>query len=147
LFVDRIKGDLLTPKFQTQMREGDFGRAADMTRATEVLKWKPKVAFQDGLRRTFEWILEDIISSSPACSFRREGFPPSTVSTLIKTRSTGPSSLPPPPPYLVRIGSDDPEVKCRHLSLRHSRRGGGGGGGGGAGAHPPAFAPAPASPQ
>ena len=35
--------------------EGVFSRAADLTRAKQLLGWYPTVQFDDGLRRTIEW--------------------------------------------------------------------------------------------
>ena len=35
--------------------EGDFGRAADCTRAEKILGWKPKVSMEEGIRKTYEW--------------------------------------------------------------------------------------------
>jgi nucleoside-diphosphate-sugar epimerase len=44
----RVEHDLSRP-------EGVASRAADLTRAREVLGWEPKVAYRDGFAKTVEW--------------------------------------------------------------------------------------------
>lgn len=44
----QIKHDLSKP-------QGVASRAADLTRAKKLLEWKPKVSYEEGIRKTFEW--------------------------------------------------------------------------------------------
>jgi len=41
--------------FDTSKPEGVFSRAADISKAKRILDWKPKVSFDDGLKRTVDW--------------------------------------------------------------------------------------------
>jgi len=41
--------------FDTTKPEGDMDRAADWTKAREVLGWKPTVGIAEGIRRTYAW--------------------------------------------------------------------------------------------
>lgn len=58
-------GDRLRPQFEASISEDDLGGAADVTQGTEVLKWRAATPFRDGLRRTFQWILADMIADYP----------------------------------------------------------------------------------
>lgn len=42
-------------ELQPEMPTGPLNRVADNARAAALLGWQPRVAFADGLRRTFEW--------------------------------------------------------------------------------------------
>lgn len=46
--------------FDTTKPEGDFDRAADWTRAREILGWKPTVDVAEGIRRTYAWCEQEI---------------------------------------------------------------------------------------
>lgn len=41
--------------FDTTKPEGDMDRAADWTKAREILGWEPRVGVEEGIRRTYEW--------------------------------------------------------------------------------------------
>jgi UDP-glucose 4-epimerase len=41
--------------FDTSKPVGVYSRAADLTRARQLLDWEPKTSFQEGLRRTIKW--------------------------------------------------------------------------------------------
>ena len=49
----KIKNDLTKP-------EGDFGRLAIIEKANNILGWYPKVTFNEGLKRTYEWMKNDM---------------------------------------------------------------------------------------
>ncbi len=42
-------------ELQPDMPTGPLNRVADNSRAAKLLGWQPRVAFSEGLRRTFEW--------------------------------------------------------------------------------------------
>jgi len=44
----RVEHDLSKP-------QGVASRAADLTKAREILGWEPKVSYQEGFKRTIEW--------------------------------------------------------------------------------------------
>lgn len=54
--------------FKQKMPTGPYNRVADNTFAKQILGWKPKVKFIDGLRRTIDWYFRakdrDIITKS-----------------------------------------------------------------------------------
>lgn len=53
--LNRVLGTALEPVYEAP-RPGEVQRIfLDATRAAEVLGWRPRVAFEDGLRRTVEW--------------------------------------------------------------------------------------------
>lgn len=41
--------------FDTSKPEGVFSRAADLTRARQLLGWEPRTSFDEGLKRTIDW--------------------------------------------------------------------------------------------
>ena len=47
--------------YDTLKREGDKDRAADWTKAKEILGWSPKTTIKDGLTATYNWIKEKLI--------------------------------------------------------------------------------------
>jgi len=40
------------------MPTGPLNRVADNALAKKLLKWEPKVAFKDGLKRTIDWYFQ-----------------------------------------------------------------------------------------
>lgn len=50
-----ISGKSIRIRFDTTKREGDIDRAADWTKAKELLGWSPKTDIETGLRNTYEW--------------------------------------------------------------------------------------------
>jgi GDP-D-mannose 3',5'-epimerase len=74
--VHEYVGRDVNPTFDTSKPEGDKGRVAEVTRAREILQWRAKMPFEDGLRRTMEWILRDMhvkFESRVPASSRRSG--------------------------------------------------------------------------
>lgn len=47
-------------KYDVSKPEGDKARAADYTKAKNILGWGPKVELRDGLKDLYHWILRDI---------------------------------------------------------------------------------------
>jgi len=62
--VIKISGKNLTIKHDLSKPQGVRGRNADLTLIKKVLGWKPKVSLEEGLRRTYEWILSQLSSAS-----------------------------------------------------------------------------------
>jgi nucleoside-diphosphate-sugar epimerase len=53
--LNNISGKKLEPKYEAA-RDGDIRDSqADISQAREFLGYEPSVAFDEGLRRTFEW--------------------------------------------------------------------------------------------
>lgn len=53
--VIKISGKDIKKEYDLTKPTGDLGRAADCSRATQLLGWEQKVSLEDGLRRTYEW--------------------------------------------------------------------------------------------
>lgn len=51
-----ISGKNLDIEFDPSMPEGDLGRRADCSKAFDLLGWTPRVDLDDGLKRTYDWI-------------------------------------------------------------------------------------------
>jgi len=56
----KVSGHKAQIELDMSKPEGAFTRAADNTRARELLGWEPKVSLDEGLRRTYEWALENV---------------------------------------------------------------------------------------
>jgi GDP-D-mannose 3',5'-epimerase len=54
--IVEISGKDIAIEYDTTKPEGDLGRCADYSKARDVLGWKPKVAFYDGLADLYQWI-------------------------------------------------------------------------------------------
>ena len=52
-----FSGKTITKKYNLSAPQGVRGRNADLTTVKRVLGWEPNVSLEDGLRRTYEWIL------------------------------------------------------------------------------------------
>ncbi|MEY2669703.1 MAG: hypothetical protein RLZZ577_19 [Bacteroidota bacterium] len=61
---DSVINKDLTIDFDTTKPEGDIGRCADYSLASEVLGWSPKVDFIDGLKGTTDFIREKLLIES-----------------------------------------------------------------------------------
>ena len=53
--VVRISGKPIQIIYDPSRREGDGDRAADWSKARDVLGWQPTVSLEDGLSRTYQW--------------------------------------------------------------------------------------------
>lgn len=53
--VIKISGKEIVKEYDLAKPVGDMGRAADSTLAKVLLGWQPKVSFEEGLRKTYEW--------------------------------------------------------------------------------------------
>lgn len=60
--VVRICKKPISIKFDTSKPEGDIGRCADISYATDKLGWHPTISLNIGLQRTFNWIEKKILA-------------------------------------------------------------------------------------
>lgn len=58
--VVEISGKKIDIVYDTTKPEGDKARSADWTKAKEVLGWEPKVCLEEGLRKQYEWVKQQI---------------------------------------------------------------------------------------
>jgi len=56
--VIKISGKSIIPLHDLSMPEGVKGRNADLTLCEEVLKWRPQISLEDGMKRTYLWAVE-----------------------------------------------------------------------------------------
>lgn len=62
--IVKISGKKIDVNYDITKPEGDKGRCADCSKAEKVLGWKHKVSLEEGLRRTYQWIEEQVKKSS-----------------------------------------------------------------------------------
>ena len=70
--VIKISGKNLSIKHDLSKPQGVRGRNADLTLIKKVLGWKPQISLEEGLRRTYRWILSQVSSDSMDVSSRKE---------------------------------------------------------------------------
>lgn len=58
--IIKISGKNLTIRHDLSKPQGVRGRNADLTLITKVLGWEPKVSLEEGLEKTYKWILEQV---------------------------------------------------------------------------------------
>lgn len=58
--IIKISGKKITKKYNLKAPQGVRGRNADLTLVKKVLGWEPKTTLEEGLKRTYEWILSQI---------------------------------------------------------------------------------------
>jgi GDP-D-mannose 3',5'-epimerase len=66
--IARISGKAISIAYDPSRREGDGDRAADWTKAREVLGWAPAVSLADGLQQTYDWCAGVVAAASAAKS-------------------------------------------------------------------------------
>lgn len=62
--VRSISGRDIPLQFDTSKPEGDVDRAADWSKARDVLGWAPRVGIQEGLERTYEWCARELTKAA-----------------------------------------------------------------------------------
>ena len=60
--IAKISGKPIEIIYDTTKPEGDHGRIAVCDKAREVLGWSPKVDLETGLKETYHWICEQVVS-------------------------------------------------------------------------------------
>jgi nucleoside-diphosphate-sugar epimerase len=58
--VEEIAGVRLTRRYKLDAPKGVRGRNSDNTLIAGALGWAPSVRLEDGMRRTYDWILADM---------------------------------------------------------------------------------------
>ncbi|MYW89283.1 NAD-dependent epimerase/dehydratase family protein [Amycolatopsis rubida] len=58
--IAAIAGKEIVPRYRSDKPVGPKGRVSDNTRCRELLGWQPGTALDDGLRRTYRWIEEQV---------------------------------------------------------------------------------------
>jgi nucleoside-diphosphate-sugar epimerase len=63
--AERIAGIKLKRSYKLDAPRGVRGRNSDNTRIREVLGWEPTERLESGLERTYRWIYDQVITSTP----------------------------------------------------------------------------------
>ena len=58
--ITGISGKKLEKKYNLSAAQGVRGRNADLTLVKKVLAWEPQISLEEGLKRTYEWIKEQV---------------------------------------------------------------------------------------
>jgi len=58
--ITKISGKRITRKYDTSAPQGVRGRNADLALVKKVLCWQPKISLEEGLAKTYYWILAQI---------------------------------------------------------------------------------------
>lgn len=58
--IIKISGKEIKKKYNLSAPQGVRGRNADLTLLRNVLNWEPKISLEEGLRRTYNWILNQV---------------------------------------------------------------------------------------
>lgn len=61
--IANIAGKKIRKRYDLTKPQGVRGRNSDNTRLREVLKWEPQVSLEEGLKRTYKWIYEQLVKS------------------------------------------------------------------------------------
>lgn len=64
--VVSASGKRIDIRYDTDKPEGDRDRAADYSRARELLDWQPHVSIAQGIARTYSWCATKLADGSPA---------------------------------------------------------------------------------
>jgi nucleoside-diphosphate-sugar epimerase len=62
--VEGVAGVRLTRRYKLDAPKGVRGRNSDNTLIQQRLGWAPSIRLEDGMRRTYEWIHEQMTASA-----------------------------------------------------------------------------------
>jgi nucleoside-diphosphate-sugar epimerase len=71
--VANIAGKRIRMRYDLSKPQGVRGRNSDNSLLREVLGWEPRVTLEEGLRRTYKWILEQIERDAPTMAVANAG--------------------------------------------------------------------------
>ena len=69
--VARIAGKRIAKRYDLSKPQGVRGRNADISLAKKVLDWEPKVSLEEGLKKTYLWILRQVDKGKTETSFSK----------------------------------------------------------------------------
>ena len=58
--IIEISGKRARKEYDLSKPQGVRGRNADLTRIKNTIEWEPKVTYNEGLEKTYKWILEQV---------------------------------------------------------------------------------------
>jgi len=58
--IIKISGKDITPRYDLSKPQGVRGRNADLTLVKEILGWEPKISLEEGLKQTYEWLVNQL---------------------------------------------------------------------------------------
>jgi len=58
--IIKISGKTIMVEHDPSKPQGVRGRNADLTLAEKILDWKPKISLEEGIRRTYEWLEQEL---------------------------------------------------------------------------------------
>jgi len=61
--VAKAAGKKITKKYDLTKPQGVRGRNSDNTKLRQILKWEPQISLEEGLKRTYQWISEQVNGS------------------------------------------------------------------------------------
>ena len=61
--VANIAGKKITKRYDLTKPQGVRGRNSDNTRLREVLKWESRISLEEGLKKTYNWIYEQLVKT------------------------------------------------------------------------------------
>jgi UDP-glucuronate decarboxylase len=62
--IKSMTGSSSSITFGPLPQDDPYRRCPDITKAKEILGWRPKVKLEDGLRKTIKWLSESCVSVS-----------------------------------------------------------------------------------
>lgn len=62
--IINISGKKIKKKYNLSAPQGVRGRNADLSLLKDILNWQPKVSLEEGLRKTYQWILAQLKKDS-----------------------------------------------------------------------------------
>jgi nucleoside-diphosphate-sugar epimerase len=63
-----IAGKKIGKRYDLTKPQGVRGRNSDNTKLREVLQWEPKISLEEGLKRTYDWIADQVTPKAQAAS-------------------------------------------------------------------------------
>ena len=61
--VEKIAGIKLERSYKLDAPKGVRGRSSDNTLINKVFGWEPKISLEEGLKKTYRWIYDEILAT------------------------------------------------------------------------------------